>query len=167
MINLPFPAPGVLVHELPEKALSNGTELSVPLVTVTEPKLRLYVACVHSLFTLTTALAPLITSELTVTFVAAVRFTLVFAPTVKVLMDEVRLISTGVMPDTERLFEPSTSTLCGMNTRPSPPGIPPVDPPAAEMVPPEFVYVPVILSTIVPPEPEALYVPPPPPLAEI
>jgi hypothetical protein len=111
MINLPFPAPGVLVHELPEKALSNCAELSVPLVTVTEPKLRLYVACVHSLFTFTTALAPLITSELTVTFVAAVRFTLVFAPTVKVLMDEVRLISTGVMPDTERLFEPSINTL--------------------------------------------------------
>jgi hypothetical protein len=118
MINLPFPAPGVLVHELPEKALSNCDELSVPLVTVTEPKVRLNVSCVHSLFTLTTALAPLMTRELTAraTFdgLDAVRFTFVFAPTVKVLMDEVRVISTGVMPDTVRLFEPSINTLCVM-----------------------------------------------------
>jgi hypothetical protein len=89
-ISLPLPAPGVLVHELPEKALSYAFELRIPFVTVTEPKLLPNVACVHSLLTFTTALAPLMTRELTVTVLAAVRFTVVLAPTEKVLIEEVR-----------------------------------------------------------------------------
>ena len=62
-----------------------------------------------------TAFAPLTTREFTAsaTFdgLDAVRLTRVFAPTVRVLMDEVRSISTGVMPDTVRLFEASINTL--------------------------------------------------------
>lgn len=34
-INLPFPGPGVLVHELPENALSYAVEVNTPFVTVT------------------------------------------------------------------------------------------------------------------------------------
>jgi hypothetical protein len=40
-INLPFPAPGVLVHELPETEFSNPLADKVPFVTVIEPKVRL------------------------------------------------------------------------------------------------------------------------------
>jgi hypothetical protein len=121
MISLPFPAPGVLVQELPENALSNSLELNMPLVTVTDPKLLPYVACVHSLFTSTSALAPLMTSEFTVTLLAAVRLTVVFAPTVKVLIDEVRWMLIGYIPATVKLFDPSINTLCGKLMRPSPP----------------------------------------------
>jgi hypothetical protein len=89
-INVPLPAPGVLVHEEPENALSYALELKVPFVIVMLPKLRPAVACVQSLLTFTTALAPLITREVIETLLSPVRCTVVFAPTVKVLIDDVR-----------------------------------------------------------------------------
>jgi hypothetical protein len=139
-ISCPFPAAGVVDQVLSLKVLLYGLLVRTPFVTVIEPKLFPYVACVHSSFKRSSAFVPLITSDEMVRLLAAVRLTVAFAPTVKVLTLEVRLISKSENPTTERLFEASINFACGNLIRPLPPCTPHGEvPPATEIVPPALL----------------------------